>query len=83
MREYHHELYDLFSESGFDPLDAIAKYDGTKASADKFVTDYGSKWQSLIASFERFKRISAMERGTAVTARDYDRSVRALFGRED
>ncbi|HEX7185527.1 MAG TPA: P-loop NTPase fold protein [Thermoanaerobaculia bacterium] len=83
MREYYHDLYQLFNEKGFQPFAQIKDYNGGEESAKKFVDQYGKKWQPLIASFERFKRFANMDGGRDITEQEYDRSIRELFGRED
>jgi hypothetical protein len=81
MREYYSDLYDLFSEAGFKPLKDISKYDSKEEK--KFVENYGSKWQRLVANFELYKGIANMEDTADLTAQQYDDSIRRLFGRED
>jgi len=83
MREYYSDLYDLFSEAGFASLKVISRYDGKEEGTRKFLEDYGSKWQRLVASFELYKGIASMEDTVDLTTKQYDDSIRRLFGRED
>lgn len=82
MREYYNDLYNLFSEAGFKPFRDIQDYNGSKASHDSFLEQYGNKWQPLVASFERYKGIAKLNEND-VSHQSYDSAIRRLFGRED
>ena len=83
MREYYQPLYDLFTEEGFDALDAIVANDGTERAEKEFLKRFGSKWRPLTSSFSALRGLAELEPGGKKTAPDYVRAVNEVFGRED
>jgi hypothetical protein len=83
MREYYHELFELFSEAGFEALKDIYSFDVHQKAEDAFSQRYGEKWGGLTRNFYKYKGLVNLGDPKGKTTNDYARSVLDLFGRED
>lgn len=83
MREYQQDLFEIFSEAGFEALKDIHSFNGAKESEEEFCNRYGTKWKSLIVNFDKYKGLADLGDTNRKPKREYERSVLELFGRED